>query len=228
MSTLLFSSPSPEQLVTPAVLQKSPQCSANLMTFGATGVEGSLENCNAVENGYLPCSSAVPETGPFKSKSLETLDTGSSGRTVARSMGGSQITNPQLLPDLPVGEQITDKMAITVEGSLGQVIGVPCVLIGLIWLSARPYRWSLLIQSPMEQWQHFLPAQSNTPSGSIPGTVSSGTGGSDSKQAIELNSASRSSSFPTPSFVGVGVSSGLVSSSQHTSLCDETEPTLQR
>jgi hypothetical protein len=68
-------------------------------------VEGSLENCNAVENGYLPGSSAVPETGSFKSKSLETLDTGSSGRTIARSMGGSQITNPQLLPDLPDGEQ---------------------------------------------------------------------------------------------------------------------------
>jgi hypothetical protein len=105
MSPLLFSSPSPEQLVTPAVLKKSPQCSANLMTFGATGVEGSSENFNAVENGYLPSSSAVPETGPFKSKSLETLDTGSSGRTIARSMGGSQITNPQLLPDLPDGEQ---------------------------------------------------------------------------------------------------------------------------
>jgi hypothetical protein len=105
MSPLLFSSPSPEQLVTPAVLKKSPQCSANLITFGATGVEGSLENCNAIENGYLPGSSAVPETGPFKSKSLETSDTGSSGRTIARSMGGSQITNPQLLPDLPDGEQ---------------------------------------------------------------------------------------------------------------------------
>jgi hypothetical protein len=60
---------------------------------------------HAVEDGYLPGSSAVPETAPFKSKSLETLDTGSPGRTIAHSMGGSRITNPQLLPDLPDGEQ---------------------------------------------------------------------------------------------------------------------------
>lgn len=81
----------------------------------------------------------------------------------------------------------------------------------------------------MEQWQRFLPPQSNTPSGSIPGTtVSSGTGGSDSKQTIELNSASRSSSCPTPSFGGVGVSSGLVSSSQHTSLCDENRANIAK
>jgi Fanconi anemia group M protein len=91
------------------------------------------------------------------------------------------------------------------------------------------YRRSLLTQSPMEQWQRFLPPQSNTPSGSIPGTtVSSGTGGSDSKQTIELNSASRSSSCPTPSFGGVGVSSGLVSSSQHTSLCDENRANIAK
>jgi hypothetical protein len=77
----------------------------------------------------------------------------------------------------------------------------------------------------MEQWQRFLPPQSNTPSGSIPGTtVSSGTGGSDSKQTIELNSASRSSSCPTPSFGGVGV----VSISQHTSLCDENRANIAK
>ncbi|CAK9262676.1 unnamed protein product, partial [Sphagnum jensenii] len=58
--------------------------------------------------------------------------------------------------------------------------------------------------------------------------VSSGTGGSDSKQTIELNSASRPSSCPTPSFAGVGVSSGLVSSSQHTSLCDENRANIAK
>ncbi|CAK9227859.1 unnamed protein product [Sphagnum troendelagicum] len=370
MSPLLFSSPSAEQLVTPAVLKKSPQCSANLMTFGATGVEGSLENCNAVENGYLPGSSAVPETGPFKSKSLETLDTGSSGRTIARSMGGSQITNPQLLPDLPDGEQklsilsqqqrqpnvshvsqcqlqghgtsgemgepesskhgIEDSNEISNDGggveSTGVLASMPrpqrrfkrlkkaCKLMiptppsepqnnkQNLWCSGGQeharvqkttknfgkdqrklavrsfieeeaevssdedistdeddsveangslegfidpshsqhlqsgsvdmmaiYRRSLLTQSPMEQWQRFLPAQSNTPSGSIPGTtVSSGTGGSDSKQTIELNSASRPSSCPTPSFAGVGVSSRLVSSGQHRSLCDENRANIAK
>ncbi|CAK9227008.1 unnamed protein product [Sphagnum troendelagicum] len=368
MSPLLFSSPSPEQLVTPAVLKKSPQCLANLMTFGATGVEGSLENCNAVKNGYLPGSSAVPETGPFKSKSLETLDTGSSGRTIARSMGGSQITNPQLLPDLPDGEQklsilsqqqrqpnVSHVSQCQLQGhgtsgemgepesskhgmedsneisndeggveSTGVLASMPrpqrrfkrlkkaCKLMiptppsepqndkQNLWCSGGQeharvqkttmnfgkdqrklavrsfieeeaevssdedistdeddsveangslegfidpshsqhlqsgsvdmmaiYRRSLLTQSPMEQWQRFLPAQSNTPSGSIPGTtVSSGTGGSDSKQTIELNSASRPSNCPTPSFAGVGVSSHLVSSGQHTSLCDENRANI--
>jgi hypothetical protein len=67
------------------------------------------------------------------------------------------------------------------------------------------------------------------PSGSIPGTtVSSGTGGSDSKQTIELNSASRPSSCPTPSFAGVGVSSDLVSRSRRTSLCDENRANIAK